>query len=118
MTKDCNGCIGAAGDECQRCQEVDEVTPHKLDITPQLAISAKNTQVDYCCNIKGDSGDCNKCIFTQLSNLVIIHYQDRPCTLKRITLPSLDGNTVTYIKDGQLRLLRGSRRRLPEMPGS
>lgn len=34
MNKDCNGCFGAAGDDCQRCQEVDEVTPPKLDITP------------------------------------------------------------------------------------
>lgn len=103
MNKDCNGCFGAAGDDCQRCQEVDEVTPPKPDVTPELAIYANNTQVDYCCKIKEDSGDCNKCIFTQLSHLGIIHYQDRPCTLKRITLPSLDGNTVTYIKDGQLK---------------
>lgn len=103
MTKDCNGCFGAAGDDCQKCQEVDEVTPPKPDVTPELAIYANNTQVDYCCKIKGDSGDCNKCIFTQLSHLGIIHYQDRPCTLKRIALPSLNGNTVTYIKDGQLK---------------
>lgn len=24
MTKDCNGCFGAAGDDCQRCQETEE----------------------------------------------------------------------------------------------
>lgn len=24
MTKDCNGCFGAAGDDCQRCQEAEE----------------------------------------------------------------------------------------------
>lgn len=102
MNKDCNGCFGAAGDDCQRCQGVDEVTPPKLDITSELIISAHNTQMDYCETIKA-FGDCNKCIFTQLSHLGIIHYQDRPCTLKRITLPSLDGNTVTYIKDGQLK---------------
>ena len=102
MTKDCNGCFGAAGDDCQRCQETDK-QPLKLDITPELAIYANNTQVDYCCKIIGDSGDCNSCIFTKLSHLGIIHYQDRPCTLKRITLPSLDGNTVTYIKDGQIK---------------
>lgn len=110
MTKDCNGCFGAAGDDCQKCQEVDEVTPPKPDVTPELAIYANNTQVDYCCKIKGDSGDCNKCIFTQLSHLGIIHYQDRPCTLKRIALPSLNGNTVTYIKDGQIKRITCSRK--------
>lgn len=103
MNKDCNGCFGAAGDDCQKCQEVDAVTSPKLDITPELAIYANNTQVDYCCKIIGDSGDCNSCIFTKLSHLGIIHYQDRPCTQRRITLPSLDGNTVTYIKDGQIK---------------
>lgn len=102
MNKDCNGCFGAAGDDCQRCQEVDEVTPPKLDITPELIISAHNTQMDYCETIKA-FGDCNKCIFTQLSHLGIIHYRDRPCTQRRIILPSLDGNTVTYIKDGQIK---------------
>lgn len=100
--KDCNGCFGAAGDDCQRCKEVDEVTPHKLDITPQLAISANNTQSDYCDTVRA-SGDCSSCIFTELARLGIIYYQDRPCTQRRITLPSLNGNTITYIKDGQLK---------------
>ena len=56
-------------------------------------------------NVKKDNmtKDCNKCIFTQLSHLGIIHYQDRPCTQRRIILLSLDGNTVTYIKDGQIK---------------
>lgn len=78
------------------------MTPPKLDITSELIISAHNTQMDYCETIKA-FGDCNKCIFTQLSHLGIIHYQDRPCTQRRIILPSLDGNTVTYIKDGQIK---------------
>ena len=81
MNKDCNGCFGAAGDDCQRCQGVDEVTPPKLDITSELIISAHNTQMDYCETIKA-FGDC---------------------TQRRIILPSLDGNTVTYIKDGQIK---------------
>ena len=102
MNKDCNGCSGAAGDDYRKCQEVDEVTSPKLDITPELIISAHNTQMDYCKMIRA-SGDCSKCIFTQLSHLGIIYYQDRPCTQRRITLPSMDGNTVTYIKDGQIK---------------
>lgn len=65
MTKDCNGCFGAAGDDCQRCQEVDEVTPHKLDITPQLAIAAYNTLIDYCKKFDSE-GNCGNCIFDQI----------------------------------------------------
>lgn len=31
MTKDCNGCFGAAGDDCQRCQEEAEKKPEGRD---------------------------------------------------------------------------------------
>lgn len=47
MNKDCNGCFGAAGDDCQG-MEVDEVTPHTLVSAPELAIAAYNTLIDYC----------------------------------------------------------------------
>ena len=58
MTKGCNGCFGAAGDDCQRCQEVDEVTSPKLDITPELAISAISVVKQYA---KGVS--CSDCAY-------------------------------------------------------
>lgn len=106
MNKDCNGCFGAAGDDCQRCQEVDEVTPHKLDITPQLAIAAYNTLIDYCKKFDSEGN----CIFDQIrypeSDETVCDmnfYRTCPVDWDKITFPSLDGNTVTYIKDGQLK---------------
>lgn len=109
MNKDCNGCFGAAGDDCQKCQEVDEVTSPKPDITPELAIAAYNTLIDYCKQF--DSGsNCGNCIFDQIrypeSDETICDmnfYHICPADWDKITFPSLDGNTVTYIKDGQIK---------------
>lgn len=109
MTKDCNGCFGAAGDDCQKCQEVDEVTPPKLDITPELAIAAYNTLIDYCKQFDSRS-NCGNCIFDQIcypesdeTVCTLNFYHICPADWDKITLPSLNGNTVTYIKDGQLK---------------
>lgn len=109
MNKDCNGCFGAAGDDCQRCQEVDEVTPHKLDITPELAIAAYNTLIDYCKQFDSE-GNCGNCIFEQIrypeSDETVCDlnfYHICPADRDKITLLSLDGNTVTYTKDGQIK---------------
>lgn len=109
MNKDCNGCFGAAGDDCQKCQEVDEVTPPKLDITPELAIAAYNTLIDYCKQFDSAS-NCGNCIFGQIrypeSDETICDlnfYHICPVDWDKITLPSLDGNTVTYIKHGQIK---------------
>lgn len=116
MNKDCNGCFGAAGDDCQRCQEVDEVTPHKLDITPQLAIAAYNTLIDYCKKFDSE-GNCGNCIFDQIrypeSDETVCDmnfYHTCPVDWDKITFPSLDGNTVTYIKDGQIKRITCSRK--------
>lgn len=109
MTKDCNGCFGAAGDDCQRCQEVDEVTPPKPDITLELAIAAYNTLIDYCKQFDSRS-NCGNCIFDQIcypesdeTVCTLNFYHICPADWDKITLPSLNGNTVTYIKDGQLK---------------
>lgn len=109
MNKDCNGCFGAAGDDCQKCQEVDEVTPPKPDITPELEIAAYNTLIDYCKQFDSES-NCGNCIFEQIrypesdeTVCTLNFYHTCPADWDKIILPSLDGNTVTYIKDGQIK---------------
>lgn len=77
----------------------------KLDITPQLAIAALNTLIDYC---RGHS-DCENCIFN--SDLLqsgegyceehFLFYC--PCLMERIELPAINGNTVTYFDGDELR---------------
>ena len=99
MTKDCNGCFGASFNDCQRCQMTDKQPP-KLDITPELAIAAYNTLIDYCKQFDSAS-NCGNCIFDQIQYLE---------SRDKIILPSLDGNTVTYIKDGQIKRITCSRK--------
>ena len=108
MNKDCNGCFGAAGDDCQKCQGTDK-QPSKLDITPELAIAAYNTLIDYCKQFDSE-GNCGNCIFEQIrypeSDETICDmnfYHICPVERGKITLLSLDGNTVTYTKDGQIK---------------
>ena len=108
MNKDCNGCFGAAFNDCQKCQETDKQPP-KLDITPELAIAAYNILTDYCKQFDSE-GNCGNCIFEQIrypeSDETVCDlnfYHICPADWDKITFPSLDGNTVTYIKDGQLK---------------
>ena len=46
MNKDCNGCFGAAGDDCQKCQEVDQSRMLRrswryMQIIPKWIIAAR-----------------------------------------------------------------------------
>ena len=91
--------------------------PKKLDITPQLALAALNTLIDYCIG----RGGCENCIFN--SDLLqsgegyceeyLIHC---PCLMERIKIPSIDGNTVTYFEDNKLhRTTCGNRQEAEEL---
>ena len=107
MTKDCNGCFGASFNDCQRCQEADK-RPPKLDITPELAIAAYNTLIQFCRQQEAtEDGTCCRCILYDhcpaKSDTVPEEWEEMP-------LPFLDGNTVTYIKDGQIKRITCSRK--------
>ena len=107
MTKDCNGCFGAAGDDCQRCQEADE-RPLKLDIAPELAIAAYNILIQFCRQQEAtEDGTCCRCILYDhcpaKSDTVPEEWEEMP-------LLFMDGNTVTYIKDGQIKRITCSRK--------
>lgn len=115
MNKDCNGCFGAAGDDCQRCQGTDK-QPSKLDITPELAIAAYNTLIDYCKQFSSEA-ECGNCIFDKIQYpesdetvCTLNFYHICPTDWDKITLPFMDGNTVTYMKDGQIKRITCSRK--------
>lgn len=115
MNKDCNGCFEASFNDCQRCQMTAKQPP-KLDITPELAIAAYNTLIDYCKQFNSDS-NCGNCIFDQIrypgsdeTVCTLNFYHICPVDWDKIALPSLDGNTVTYIKDGQIKRITCSRK--------
>lgn len=116
MTKDCNGCFGAAGDDCQKCQGTDKVTPQKLDITPELAIAAYNTLIDYCKQFDSKAY-CGNCIFNMVwrpgpdeTVCDLNFYYICPTDWDKMTFPFMDGNTVTYIKDGQIKRITCARK--------
>ena len=74
-----------------------------------MAIAAYNTLTDYCKRFDSDS-NCGNCIFDQIRYLGLDEaicdmnfYRTCPVDWDKITFPSLDGNTVTYIKDGQIK---------------
>lgn len=91
-----------------KCQGTDK-QPSKLDITPELAIAAYNTLIDYCKHL-----GCKNCILNQMhytgSKEITCDCDVCPSYWQEITLPSLDGNTVTYIKDGQIKRITCSRK--------
>lgn len=108
MTKDCNGCFGAAGGDCQKCQEVDAVTSPKLDIAPELAIAAYNILIQFCRQQEAtEDGTCCRCILYDhcpaKSDTVPEEWEEMP-------LLFLDENTVTYMKDGQIKRITCSRK--------
>lgn len=107
MTKDCNGCFGASFNDCQRCQRT-EKQPPKRDITPELAIAAYNTLIQFCRQQEAtEDGTCCRCILYDhcpaKSDTVPEEWEEMP-------LPFLDGNTVTYIKDGQIKWITCGRK--------
>ena len=91
--KDCNGCFGAAGNDCQKCQE------HE-GITDEQAVAALNTLVQYC----GQTNLCNDCVFHRLGDVEL--FGCGTCEFaggEGIILPAIRVNTVYYFQDGQLK---------------
>ncbi len=90
--------------------------PEKLDITPQLAIAALNTMMDYCEQVK-----CKDCIFSTIITEGGRDYCDEYLSdcfsnMERIEIPLIDGNTVTYFDDNKLhRTTCGNRQEAEEL---
>ncbi len=91
--------------------------PEKLEITPQLAIAALNTLIDYC---RGRSG-CENCIFNtvffpEFEKYCEVHLIQCPCFMARIEIPLLQDSTVTYFEDDELhRVTCGNRQEAEEL---
>lgn len=112
MAKDCNGCFGASFNDCQKCQGTDKVTPPKLDITPELAIAAYNTLIQFCRQQEvTEDGTCYRCILYD------------HCPAKSDTIPEEWGeihypyrvdNSVYYLKGGEVRVITHANRQEAE----
>ena len=98
--------------------DIKDAEPKKLDITPELAIAAYNTLIQFCrSQPASEDGTCSNCILYQhcpgTSNLPPEDWQE-------IHYPYLTGNTIHYIKAGKVKQIIFSSRedaeeRLAEM---
>lgn len=80
--------------------DIREQEPKKYDITPELAIAAYNTLIQFCRNQPvGEDGTCSNCI---LYNNCPAENDCLPEKWEELHFPRLIGNTVEYLKDGQI----------------
>lgn len=90
----------------------------KMDITPQLMISAYNTLIQGCRSIENaEDGACNDCVLYMHCPDIS---DDIPANWEELYYPYLEGNTLHYIKDGKVKQIVFARRedaeeRLSEM---
>lgn len=109
-------------DHCDRHREVEKPKmkkrEKKQDITPELALAAYNTLIQFCRGQPASAdGTCDNCILYQhcpgITNLL-------PEEWKEVHYPYLEGNTLHYIKAGKVKQIVFARRedaeeRLEEM---
>ena len=84
--------------------DVKDTEPKKLDITPELAIAAYNTLIQYCRQQEvSEDGICDKCIFDDRCP----GYKNMdPADWEEIHYPRMTSNTtIEYLKDGKVQLI-------------
>jgi hypothetical protein len=73
------------------------------DITPELALSACNTQIQFCRKQRASEEGCNGCIFD--SRCPGYKNMD-PADWEEIHYPRMTSNTtIEYLKDGKVQLI-------------
>lgn len=90
--------------------DIRDAEPEKLDITPELAIAAYNTLIQFCTKQSVSSEGCEGCIL-DLDGQCPGYMNLDPAEWKEIHYPRLIGNTIEYLKDGQIHKITYSDRR-------
>ena len=82
--------------------DVKDAEPKKLDITPELAIAAYNTLIQFC-KQQESMIQCSRCIFDGRCP----GYQNMtPADWEEIHYPRMTSNTtIEYLKDGKVQLI-------------
>ena len=83
--------------------DVKDAEPKKLDITPELAIAAYNTMIQFCRNQQESAEGCDGCIFDGRC----LGYQNLdPADWEEIHYPRMTSNTtIEHLKDGRVQLI-------------
>ena len=84
--------------------DVKDAEPKKLDITPELAIAAYNTLIQFCRQQEiSEDGICSRCI---LYNNCPAITDSVPEDWEEIHYPRMTSNTtIEYLKDGKVQLI-------------
>lgn len=81
--------------------DIKDMEPKSLDITPELAIAAYNTLIQFCRqqNLTEDEAHCD-CIFDEKCPAAA---RGVPADWEEIHYPKLIDNSVFYLKDGKVK---------------
>lgn len=84
--------------------DVKDAEPKKLDITPELAIAAYNTLIQFCRQQEiSEDGICSRCI---LYEYCPAKTDSVPEDWEEIHYPRMTSNiTIEYLKDGKVQLI-------------
>ena len=84
--------------------DIKDAEPKKLDITPELAIAAYNTLIQFCRQQEiSEDGICSRCI---LYNNCPAITDSVPEDWEEIHYPRMTSNTtIEYLKDGKVQLI-------------
>lgn len=84
--------------------DIKDVEPEKLDITPELALVAYNTLIQFCKQQEAsDDGTCNQCILYKNCPAIT---DSLPEEWEEIHYPRMTSNTtIEYLKDGKVQLI-------------
>ena len=92
--------------------DIKDAGPNKLDITPELALAAYNTLIQFCRQqAVGEDGVCLNCI---LYNNCARSFNSDPENWSEIHYPYMDGNSIFYLKDGKVREITRANRQEAE----
>jgi hypothetical protein len=81
--------------------DIKDAEPEKLDITPELALAAYNTLIQFCKQQEAsDDGTCNQCILYKNCSAIT---DSLPEEWEELHYPKLVDNSVFYLKDGKVR---------------
>ena len=94
--------------------DIKDMEPKRLDITPELAIAAYNTLIQFCRqqDLTEDETHCD-CIFDGKCPAAA---REAPADWEEIHYPKLVDNSVFYLKDGKVKqITHGNRQEAEEM---
>lgn len=80
--------------------DIRDAEPEKLDITPELALAAYNTLIQFCTKQSVSNDGCEGCVFLKACPG---GQYEIPADWEEIHYPKLVDNSVFYLKDGKVR---------------